>query len=175
MKWYVYLICFVLVVAGAFCGIRLYSLMTRESYINGSINIENRFVMESFSYKKDSLTFYHDLYDTTQTYSYEIELRPVADFNGIEKQYAIVLNGYALFDTEIKAGSVSATVFIDFYDTDGALKCSSSMAITIKFFSNRTYLLFETTGGENASFLTQYFADYGIRLNVNEIKGVQYE
>jgi len=175
MKWYVYLICFALMLGGGFCGFRLYELVTAESYINGSINIENKFVLESFSYKKDSLTFYNDLYDKTQTYSYEIELRPVADFNGVEKQYAVVLNDYVLFDTEIKAGSVSATVYLDFYDTDGTLKCSSSMKISIKFFSNRTHLLFETTGGENASFLTQYFTDYGIRLRVNEIKEVQYE
>jgi len=175
MKWYVYLICFALMLAGGFCGFRLYQLVTAKSYINGSINIENQFVVQSFSYTNTSVVFYHDLYDTSLTYSYEIELKPVADFNGVEKQYAIVLNDYVLLDTQISAGSVFATVYLDFYDTDGTLKCSSSMTITIKFFSNRTYLLFETTGGENASFLTQYFSDYGIRLKINEIKGVQYE
>ena len=171
MKWYVYLICFALMLVGGFCGFQLYQLVTAKSYVNGSINIQNQFVMESFSYRNDNLTFYHDLYDTSQTYSYEIELKPVADFNGIEKQYAIILNDYVLFDTEINAGSVFATVYLDFYDTDGTLKCSSSMTISIKFLSNRTQLLFETTGVENASFLTQYFTDYGIRLRVNEIKG----
>lgn len=175
MKWYVYLICFALILGGGFCGFRLYELITAQSYIHGSIDIENKFVVESFSYRNNSLTFYHDLYDKTQTYSYEVELKPVADFNGVEKKYVIVLNDYVLFDTEINAGSVFATVYLDFYDTDGTLKCSSSMTISIKFLSNRTHLLFETTGSENASFLTQYFADYGIRLKINEIKGVQNE
>lgn len=169
MKWYVYLICFVLMIAGTFCGIRLYQLATAESYVNGSINIENKFSMESFSYASTSVEFYNDLYDPTESYSYEIDLKKVTDFDGAKKQYQIVMNDYFLLDTQISAGTVFAKAYIDFYGTDGKIVCSATLDISIKFLSNKTTLTLSTTGGENASFLMQYFADNGIRLKVVEI------
>ena len=171
MKWYVYLVCFALVVAGVFCGIRLHALMSAESYINGSINIQNQFSMESFKYTNSSINFYHDIYDKTDTYVYDIDLQRVDDFNGQKNTYQIVFNNYILMDTQITAGSVFAVVYLDFYDIDGELVCSAFLNISIKFLSNKTTLSFSTTGGENASFLSQYFKDNGIRLKINEIKG----
>ena len=44
-----YLIAFVLIVVGVFCGIRLYKEIQSESYVNGSIDISNRFSQESFN------------------------------------------------------------------------------------------------------------------------------
>jgi hypothetical protein len=172
MKWYVYLICFVLVIAGTFCGIRLYALVTRESYINGSIDIENKFRMESFAYANTSVEFYHDIYDATDTYAYEIDLLRVDGFDGVRNNYQIVLNGYILTDTQITAGIVYAKACWDFYDTDGQIVCSSSLDISVKFLSDKTVLTLATAGGQNASFLTQYFKDNGIRLKVNQILNV---
>ena len=63
MKWYTYLICFVLIVVGTFCGIQLYKEVKAESYINGSIDISNHFSQESFNYISSSVTFYNDIYD----------------------------------------------------------------------------------------------------------------
>ncbi len=58
-----YLLAFVLIVVGVFCGIRLYKEIKAESYVNGSIDISNRFSQESFNYSSTSVVFYHDLYD----------------------------------------------------------------------------------------------------------------
>ena len=38
MKWYTYLICFVLIVVGAFCGVQLYKEVKAESYVKVSIS-----------------------------------------------------------------------------------------------------------------------------------------
>ncbi len=173
MKWYVYLICFALCIAGVFCGIRLYKLVSAESYVNGSINIENKFSMESFAYANTAVEFYNDIYDTTDTYAYAIDLKPVDDFDGAKNKYEIVLNGYFLTDTQISAGAVFAKAYLDFYNTDGEILCSAFLDISVKFLSDKTALTLSTTGGKNASFLTQYFKDNGIRLKINEIlKGV---
>ena len=172
MKWYVYLICFVLVIAGAFCGIRLYTLATRESYINGSIDIQNRFSMESFSYANTTVEFYHDIYDTSDNFSYSTELLRVDDFNGAENTYQVVLNGYILPDVQITSGSVFVKVYIDFYNTNGDIVCSAFLNVSVKFLSNKTTLTLSTSGGQNASFFTQYFKDNGIRLKIIELKGV---
>lgn len=164
-----YLLAFVIIVVGVFCGIRLYKEIKAESYINGSIDISNRFTQESFNYSSTSAVFYHDLYDDTDTYTFEKDLLKVENFDGKEKTYQVILNDYVLLNTEINAGSVFATVNMDFYDTNGNVINSAVMKVSVKFLSNKTTLTLATTGKENASFLEQYFADNGIRLRIIEI------
>lgn len=164
-----YLLAFVIIVVAVFCGIRLYKEIKAESYINGSIDISNRFAQESFNYSSTSVVFYHDLYDDTDTYAFEKDLLKVENFDGKKKTYQVVLNDYVLLNTEINAGSVFATVDMDFYDTAGEILTSTTLKISVKFLSNKTQLTLATTGNENASFLEQYFADNGIRLRVIEI------
>lgn len=169
MKWYTYLICFVFICLGVFCGIELYRDVKAESYINGSIDISNKFSKESFNYSSTSVVFYHDIYDDTNTYYFETDLVKIEDFNGETKEYRVILNDYILIDADIKAGSVFAVINMDFYNTNGQVVCSSSMNISIQFLSSKTTLVLSTTGQTNASFFEQYFSDNGIRLVVNEI------
>lgn len=164
-----YLLSFVIIVVAVFCGIRLYKEIKAESYINGSIDISNRFTQESFNYSSTSAVFYHDLYDDTDTYTFEKDLLKVENFDGKKKTYQVILNDYVLLNTEINAGSVFATVNMDFYDTGGNVINSALMKVSVKFLSNKTTLTLATTGKENANFLEQYFADNGIRLRIIEI------
>ena len=169
MKWYTYLICFVLIIIGVFCGIELYKEIKAESYVNGSIDISNKFSQESFNYSSSSVAFYHDDYDTTDTYTFQKDLLVVDSFNGKEKTYQVILNDYILFNTEFNPGSIFSNVEIDFYDTEGNVICNADMKISIVFLSNKTQLTLATVGDKNSSFLQQYFTDNGIRLRVVEI------
>ena len=169
MRWYTYLICFILIVFGAFCGIQLYKEVKAESYINGSIDISNKFSQESFNYSSTSLVFYDNIYDETDTYYFEQDLLKVEDFNGKNKDYQIWLNDFILLDSVINAGSIYSVANIDFYDEYNNVIQSSILNISIKFLSNKTQLTLSTEGQENASFLEQFFTDNGIRLKVIEI------
>ncbi len=169
MKWYSYVICFVLIVVGVFCGIQLYKEVKAESYINGSIDISNKFSQENFNYTSTSLVFYHDLYDDTDTYLFEQDLLKVENFNGQKNTYEVWLNNFILLDTEFNAGSIYSTVKMDFYNEFGNVVCNAEMKISIKYLSGKTTLTISTVSQENASFLEQYFTDNGIRLKVVEI------
>ncbi len=169
MKWYWYIICVILVLLGVFCGIQLYREVKAESYVNGSIDISNKFSQESFKYTNTSVVFYHDIYDETDTYLFEADCLKVDDFNGLTNTYQVVLNDYILLGSEINAGSIFTNVNLDFYDTYGEIIKSVDMQISIKFLSDKTQLTLATSGNENASFLEQYFSNNGIRLYVNEI------
>lgn len=169
MKWYWYIICVILVLLGVFCGIQLYREVKAESYVNGSIDISNKFSQESFKYTNTSVVFYHDIYDETDTYIFEADCLKVDDFNGLTNTYQVVLNDYILLGSEINAGSIFTNVNLDFYDTYGEIIKSVDMQISIKFLSDKTQLTLATSGNENASFLEQYFSNNGIRLYVNEI------
>ncbi len=169
MKWYTYLICFVLVIVGTFCGIQLYKEVKAESYINGSIDISNKFSQENLNYSSTSLVFYHDLYDDTDTYSFEQDLPKVENFNGQKKSYELWLNDFIILDAEFNAGSVYSTVQLDFYNEYGNILYSSKLNISVKYLSSKTQITLSTKGQESASFLEQYFKDNGIRLKIVEI------
>lgn len=169
MKWYTYIICFVLIIVGAFCGMQLFREVKAESYVNGTIDISNQFSQNSFDYSSTSLVFYHDLYDDTNTFSFETELLKVEDFNGKDREYQLWLNNFILLDSEFNAGSIYSSVKLDFYNEYGNVVCNSSMEISIKFLSGKTQLTISTVGQENASFLEQFFTDNGFRLKVVEI------
>jgi len=170
MKWYTYVICLVLIVVGAFCGVQFYQELKAESYVNGSIDITNKFSQESFNYSSTSLVFYHDeIYDDTDTYTFDKALTKTEDFNGLTNTYQVTLNNYVLTNAEVNAGSIFATVYMDFYDTNGNIVQQADMQISILFLSGKTQLTITTKGKANASFLEQYFADNGIRLYVNQI------
>lgn len=166
---FLYILAFVLIVVGVFCGLQLYKEIKAESYVNGSIDISNRFSQESFIYTSTSVVFYHDLYDDTDTYYFEKELLKTENFDGENNTYNVLLNDYILLNADIKAGSVYATVYLDFYNTDGVIVNSAEMKLSIQFLSSKTQLTLATTGNENASFLEQYFTDNGIRLQIIEI------
>ncbi len=165
-----YILAFVLLVVGVFCGIQFYKEVKAESYVNGSIDISNRFEQESFYYSATSVVFYHDLYDETDTYIFEKDLLKVETFDGSKNTYQVLLNDFVLLNCEINSGSVFGAISIDFYDTQGNIVNSAVMNLSVKFLSNKTTLSLATTGIDAASFLEQYFSDNGIRLKIMEIK-----
>lgn len=169
MKWYTYLICFILILVGAFCGIRLYKEVKAESYINGSIDISNKFSQENLNYSSTSLVFYHNLYDDTNTYTFEQDLLKVENFNGQKNSYQLWLNEFIILDAEFNAGSVYSVVKMDFYNEYGNIVHNATLNISIKYLSSKTQINLSTQGQESASFLEQYFRDNGIRLKVVEI------
>lgn len=169
MKWYTYLICFVMIIIGTFSGIQLFKEIKAESYINGSIDITNKFNQESYNYSGSSVTFYHNNDDTTETYIFETATLQVDDFNGDKNKYNLVLNDYIISNAQFNSGSVLGIIDIDFHDINGEIVCSSTLTISIKFLSKETVLCLSTTGKIQADYLTQYFNDNGIRLQVIEL------
>ena len=165
-KLMLYIIGSLVIISGLICGVAFYKEVTAKSYVNGSINIQNQYSMESFQYNSNSVVFYQN--SGTNTYTYSTDLLKVADFNGEKKNYEVVVNDYILPAT-VSAGAVDTTLLLDFYSTSGELTCSSAMKINIKFLSDKTQLTFSVVGEKQAQFLEQYFKDNGIRLRINEI------
>ena len=163
-----YILSAVIIFGACVCGVQLYKEITAKSYVNGSIDIQNQFVAESFVYSTSSVVFNKE---SENFYLYEIDLIPVDNFNGEEKEYEVKLNYYDLFNAEIKAGFVNSDIQIDFYDTNGELLNSSNLNIKVEFLSNKTNLKLSTDSLEESEYLTQYFQDRGFTLKILELKG----
>lgn len=182
MKWYTYIICFVLMLVGIWSGITLWQKVHAESYINGSITVTNNLYFESFTYNNSLFSevivfndndLANDNNFETHNYSWSsVNLPTVTDFNGITKVYQVEINGYRIFDATINAGGVLTRINIDFYDSENNLSCAGYYDLSVRFLSNRTELFVKTVGQKNANFIEQYFADNGLRITIKEIKNV---
>ena len=83
MKWYGYLICIILIFVGGLAGIDLWQQWTAESYVRGTINVENVFRVESFGFVQTSgITLYRDIYENANEYRYVRELARFRGFAG---------------------------------------------------------------------------------------------
>ncbi len=166
MKWYSYIICSFLILVGCFFGIKFYQDLTATSYVNGSIDITNKFSQDSFYYVNSSVVFYPT--ENSEAYAFEIDCLETENFDGERKEYKVVLNNYILTDTTITGGSISSVIKMDFYDVDGKLLHNAEMNLLIRFLSEKTQLKLSCADQTSATYFENYFSDNGIRLGVIE-------
>lgn len=166
-----YILGCIIIACGTVTGIMLYKEMTAESYINGSIDISNQFSQEAFKYSSTSVVFYDDIYDDQDIYTFETELLKVENFDGSKNQYQVYINDYFLIEPNllINAGSITGQLTMEFYGVDGTIDETAVLNISIQFLSNKTILTLSVEGNEASQYLEQYFADNGIRIEVNQV------
>lgn len=167
MKWYSYIICSILILVGCFYGIKFYQDVTATSYVNGSIDISNKFSQDSFYYVSSSVAFYPT--ENSEAYTFEIDCLETDNFDGERKDYKVVLNDYVLINSVITGGSVRSVVQMDFYDVDGNLLHNAEMDLLIRFLSEKTQLKLSCADQTSATYFENYFNDNGIRLGVIEL------
>ena len=161
----------VLIVSGVFCGIGCYKEIKSESYINGSINIENKLYSDTFVYGSNDIVFYEKQQENKDTtYYYLKEFVPVENFNGEDKTYNVYLNDY-LLDCDIKGGSIFSLFEMNFYGVDGELDHSGTLNLSIQFLSNKTVLKLETVNKTSSEYFSNYFKNKGFFIEVSEILG----
>lgn len=169
MKWWGYLICIALIISGVFCGIGLIKQIKAESYINGTLTDKNEFSQENFHYTTTQFTMYHDAYDETDTYYYDINLTPVEDFDGECNDYELYVNNYRLFDVTVNFGSINANMPLNFYDVYSEVMNASNIKINLSFYANKTNLNISVIGFESSKFVTSYFVNNGLNIFVKKI------
>lgn len=160
-----------IIVIAVICSINFYRISSAESYINGSISVENKYSTQDFKYSTTDIVFVEE-----DTYIYQIDLLKVQDFDGVNKNYSVYLNEYLLI-CDINYGSIKTNFVADFYDENGnKLLNKANLEINVRFLNQRTELELKTETLEEAEFFEQFFSDYGFRLEVKEItKGGQIE
>ena len=161
----------VLACSGVFCGISWFKKAHAKSHIIGTLDFDNRYTMESFSFSnaKHPIAFDHDEGNLTDWY-FEDELEKVPTFDGDKKQYEIELNNYLILDAKIMFRRVSFDVSMNYRDLDASIKCEGSFNIVISFFNDKTTIRIETRGDKFRQFLEQYILENGFELFIKEVK-----
>ena len=169
MKWYNYLICFLLIVLGTFSLIRLVDIWTRTSSVVGeptTIETRNNYDLVC---KYDLSTMIFDTEDYI-TYTSDNNFAHL-DFDGTDGNYKILVNNVLLSDVTVYAGKIEADYSRNFYDIDKSVITTINLDIVIYFYNDEVLIIIQTKNVNNSqAYLMQYIATDGFILKV--VKGV---
>lgn len=167
MKWYSYIICFVLIIGGIFCSINMFDIWSQSSNIVGSpttIETQNdyallcKFDFVSVAFETEN---YED-YISQSSYNHY-------DFNGKDGNYALLLNDNLVDDVVFSSGEIYAQTNINFYGTNGELVSSATLNIGIVFYTDTTQVTISTTNvNDSYAYLTRFITNNGFMLKVVE-------
>lgn len=160
-----------IIISGCICGVKCYREITAESYVSGSINIKNNFIADTFEYNVSSFDLHKDNESEEDLYSNYAYCQKVEGFKGTTKKYKVIFNDYTLSDEDVKitAGSVAFNLTFNFTGVESEELNTPTISVLVKFLNNKTTLDVACVGKTEASYMQQYFTDYGFRLAIKEI------
>lgn len=168
MKWYTYLICFLLIILGTFSLINLVDIWTRTSSVVGeptTIETQNNYDLVC---KYDLSTM---IFDTEDYVNYiSKNSKDHFDFDGTDGNYKLLVNDSLLSNVTVHAGKIEADYSRNFYDIDNSVITTVNLDIEINFYNDETLIVIKTTNVNNSqAYLVQYMATDGFILKV--VKG----
>lgn len=165
MKWYTYIICFILIIVGAFCTIELVDLFSVQSGEYGSvISYQTQENYEEFS-KFDYGTIEFD----TEDYSNykNISTYGSQKFDGTKKDYTLFFNGQPLNNVVQNAGRINGDLSLKFYDLNGEEITTADIHFMVEYLASSTKVTTTITNTNNSvSYLNAYMEINGAVLQV---------
>lgn len=170
MKWYSYIICFILIIVGVFCTIELVDLFSVKSGEYGSvISYQTHGDYEEFS-KFDYGTIDFDTEDYI-TYK-NISTFGSQQFDGTKEDYTLFFNGQPLNNVVQTAGRINGDLSLKFYDLNGEEITTADIHFVVEYLASATKVTTTITNVDNSvSYLNAYMEINGAVLQV-VIKGV---
>lgn len=167
MKWYHYLICFVLIVIGVFSSIELVEMFNKQSKEYGTvITIETK-----NDYTEISKFDYGSIDFDTEDYTNftNVSTFGMIEFDGKNKEYMLLFNGQPANNLVLTNGKVSGDITLSFYDLNGEKVSSATLNVVIEYYASQTKVTI-TTKNENDSmaYLNAYMDINGAVLKVVE-------
>ena len=165
MKWYSYIICFVLIVVGSFCTIELVDLFSVKSGEYGSvISYQTHGDYEEFSkFDFGSINFDTDDYNSYK----DISTFGAQNFDGTKQEYTLFFNGQPLNNVVQTAGRINGDLSLKFYDLNGDEITTANIHFMIEYLASATKVTTTITNTENAvSYLNAYMEINGAVLQV---------
>lgn len=165
MKWYSYIICFVLIIVGVFCTIELVDLFSVTSGEYGSvISYQTHENYEEFS-KFDYSTINFDTEDYV-TYK-NISTFGTQEFDGTKEDYTLFFNGQPLNNVVQTAGRINGDLFLTFYDLNGTEITTANVHFVVEYLASATKVTTTIVDNNSSvSYLNAYMEINGAVLQV---------
>ncbi|MBQ7973937.1 MAG: hypothetical protein IJ295_03230 [Clostridia bacterium] len=169
MKWYVRLICVVIIIVGVFSFINLSNVWSKESAVVGSpttIESQNNY---DLVFKQD----YGVVTFETEDYVNYVNKSAFADceFDGLRNEYRVLVNDKLLTDVEVTAGQIKGVYLLNYYLTNGEVGSTAKLDISISFYDDKTEVTISMKNeNDSYAYLNRYMGKNGFILKV--VKGV---
>lgn len=165
MKWYTYVICFILIIVGVFCTIELVDLLDVQSGEYGSVvsyNIND--VYEEFSkFDYGVISFDTDDYKTYVSTTAYVSQK----FNGTKEDFAMFFNGQPLTNIVQSSGRINGDLSLIFYDLNGKKITTADMHFLVEYLASSTKVTISITNTNNSlSYLNAYMEINGAVLRI---------
>ena len=131
-KHYIQILICSLVIAIAVVMFNYYwqTYIAPESFVIGTLEYDDYKTLPIKDYlSEDDVVFSQNINDVSfankdglATYEYNFDVK---EFNGLEKQYIIYVNNYMINNLNVKAGTISGTYSLNYYDVEKKVLCSS--------------------------------------------------
>ena len=165
MKWYSYILCFILIIVGAFCTVELVDLFSVKSGEYGSvISYQTHGDYEEFSkFDFGSIDF-----DTEDYKAYkDISTFGSQKFDGTKENYVLFFNGQPLNNVVQTAGRINGDLSLKFYDLNGDEITTADIHFMVEYLASNTKVTITTNNTNNSvSYLTAYMEINGAVLQV---------
>lgn len=165
MKWYMYIICAVLIVVGVFCSVELVKVFSVESAEYGNIiTFESKNNYEEVSkFDYDTIEFESDDYKKfISVTTYE-----ATNFDGTMQNYILTFNGQPLNNIEVSAGKISGDFNLTFYNLDGNAITTVNVNFLVEYLASTTKVTIVTNNINNSiSYFNAYMEINGAVLKV---------
>lgn len=168
MKWYVYLICAVLIIVGILCSFGLVSLFDKQSLEYGQALLLNKQENYTEISKFDNSLLYDFYSEDNLNYKSKATFNN-QKFDGTDKDYVITVNGQLTNDIEVSSGKISGKLVLVFYNTDGAKISTANVQILIEYLSQETRVSLAVKNEQDSvAYLNTYIDINGFVICVNE-------
>lgn len=165
MKWYSYLLCFVLIIVGAFCTVELVDLFSVKSGEYGSvISYQTQENYEEFSkFDFGSISF-----DTEDYIEYKnISTYGAQNFDGTKEEHTMFFNGQPLNNVVQTAGRINGDLSLKFYDLNGNEITTANIHFMVEYLASATKVTTTITNVDDCvSYLNAYMEINGAVLQV---------
>lgn len=169
MKWWQWIMCFIIISSGIFFTIDGIKILTTKSKTYGNYEYISNENLEIFKAECPDIVF-NDMKVDNGYYIWNKTFEHI-DFNGIQNDYILLINDCLTYNEISSAGSMKSNFNIDFIGTDGNVIGSMSVGLIINFFASNTEIqlsLFKDE--ENLNNFYNYLTNYGFTIKI--FKGV---
>lgn len=134
------LICIALIIAGIVCSIELIQIFGVKSETHGEIQTIEKIqdYREFGEYDIGLIEFERN----GSVYTAQV-VQEAKAFNGLEKDYTMLVNDSPVTDVEVTNGTISGVFSKSFYNTDGSLKTTAELEIVVTYTAKQTTINFK--------------------------------
>lgn len=170
MKWYTYLICFVITIIGLFCTIELTEMFGVKSLdIGKPIVIEKENKEELCKYDLSDMKF--EAYEHSSVYFVYSDSFDYVQYDSRFNEYELLINGNKVPNVNYLPGAITSLLTTNYYDYNNDLIATSQLSITITFKATQTLVELKSYNDStnNISYLQKYIDINGFVLQVIDL------